>query len=648
MKKLNLTWMLILGGMMIVIVSILSIGIVVNLETSASLEEYSKNLVQKTSQDIAELVQQTLKQESRMAVEIASGNTAVDTATMVAKEGKEKAADQIENLQRKLITVQKHVGENYETVVAMDLNGVVYADSLGGKLKGLDAGDREYFKQAKQGKCSIGTVSKSKATGNPVTQLAAPIMTDKNEVVGAIVIILKIDYLIDTVVKVKVGQTGYSFMVDQNGLIIAHPDRDQILKLDVRSIQGMENLLKAVQAGETGVIDYTFKGTRKTSGYAPVKITGWSVVATLPYDEIIATIRTMQKQVVTVALILLVLISGVVFILGRRISKPITTAVAGLTDAVEQVSAAAGHVAISSQQLAEGASEQAAAIEETSSSLEEMSSMTRLNAENAKQTNQLMDKTMQTVSRAGQSMERLTASMTEISRASEETSHIIKTIDEIAFQTNLLALNAAVEAARAGEAGAGFAVVADEVRNLAIRAAEAAKNTADLIESTVKKVKEGSGLVADTANEFHEVAESVSSSGELVGGISAASNEQAQGIEQISKAVSEMDKVVQQNAANAEESASASEEMDAQASRMKEFVGSLVSLVGGGGDTAIKTGPARVRGKSMPVFTSQNTLISKNKISNVRNAVKKTAANNKQPSGADAFFPLDDTEASKF
>jgi len=185
------------------------------------------------------------------------------------------------------------------------------------------------------------------------------------------------------------------------------------------------------------------------------------------------------------------------------------------------------------------------------------------------------------VARANGSMEALTASMDEISRASEETSKIIKTIDEIAFQTNLLALNAAVEAARAGEAGAGFAVVADEVRNLAIRAAEAAKNTAGLIEGTVRKIKEGSELVQRTSAEFSEVQDSASKMGELVGEISSASGEQAQGIEQISKAVTEMDTVVQRNAGNAEESASASEELNAQAEHMKEFVADLVALVGG-------------------------------------------------------------------
>lgn len=209
-----------------------------------------------------------------------------------------------------------------------------------------------------------------------------------------------------------------------------------------------------------------------------------------------------------------------------------------------------------SQDLSETASAQAASLEETSSSLEEMTSQTKQTAGNAGQANNLMSSAQQIIEKANGSMSELTGSMKEIAAGSEKSQRIVKTIDEIAFQTNLLALNAAVEAARAGEAGAGFAVVADEVRNLAIRAAEAAKNTSGLIEDVVKKVKNGEKLVGVTNEAFQEVLESSGKVVQLIAQIAESSQEQSLGIDQISRAVAEMNNLTQQNAAGAEELAS--------------------------------------------------------------------------------------------
>jgi methyl-accepting chemotaxis protein len=187
----------------------------------------------------------------------------------------------------------------------------------------------------------------------------------------------------------------------------------------------------------------------------------------------------------------------------------------------------------------------------------------------------------QTTAEAVAKAEHISKKVDALGKAALEISKVTDTISDISEQTNLLALNATIEAARAGEAGAGFAVVADEVRNLAMRAAEAARNTAELIERTVIKVGDGSDLVSATNDAFAKVAESTARVGELVAEISQASNEQSNGIGQVNIAISEMDKIVQLNAANAEESASASEEMNAQAEQLREYVGDLAALVTG-------------------------------------------------------------------
>jgi methyl-accepting chemotaxis protein len=265
----------------------------------------------------------------------------------------------------------------------------------------------------------------------------------------------------------------------------------------------------------------------------------------------------------------------------RSINRSLFDILEHLDAGADEMGSAFRQVAMASQTLAQGASEQAASLEESASSLEEMSAMTTRNAANADQANRLSEQTRTTTLSCSNAMQEMAAAIGQVSEASQETQRIVKTIDQIAFQTNLLALNAAVEAARAGEAGAGFAVVAEEVRNLAMRSAEAAKDTTRQIEDISNKINDAMETLFKTVDEFAGVDTNTGKVSELVGEIASASSEQAQGIEQVNLAVAQMGKVVQLNAASAEENASATAQMNAQIVQIKEFANELLMLVNG-------------------------------------------------------------------
>jgi len=401
--------------------------------------------------------------------------------------------------------------------------------------------------------------------------------------------------------NLRYGKDDYFWINDLYPRMIMHPFKPELDGKDVSGFedaQGKKLFVAFVEICErdgSGFVDYYWPqpgGKKSEPKISYVKLFpewGWIVGTGVYLNEL----NAIEKEFIHTTYVVfsiaaaIILLGGVPgFLLTRSITKPIGQTIEKLSSSSLDLASASDRVSHSSQSLAEGASQQAASLEETSSALEEMSAMTKHSADSAGVADNLMCEANQVISQANHSMAELTASMQEISKASEETSKIIKTIDEISFQTNLLALNAAVEAARAGEAGAGFAVVADEVRNLAMRAAEAASNTAEMIEGTVKKINDGSDLVARTNEAFSKVAESALKVGELVAEIAAASIEQAQGIQQVSRAVSDMDNVTQQNAASAEESASAAEELSAQAEQMKAIARELTDLVSGGNSDA--------------------------------------------------------------
>jgi len=579
MKNWSLRFKMITGGTIAMLVPLLVMGIFSIYKSSDALEALSQSQSVEVAKGLAHMANLAVREEMKIASQIALSSTVIEAAALYARGAKESA--ELVKASEELTSLVQQSGGEYETVFIAGVDGKVLADGVSGNYVGADLSERDYVKAAKSGKINIGSVTRSKASGNVVMTFGAPIYSKSKEVIGVVGSVVNIAFLADKVSATKLGKTGHGFVLDKAGLCIAHPNKDLILAFNATQTAEMKGFGVRMVAGETGVEPYRLKGVRKMAGFAPVPLAGWSVCITQDYDEFMAPAHKITIVILVIGFIFLVVTTFGIFYFSRSIALPIGQTAGDLSVASEQVAAASSQVASASQSLAEGATEQASALEETSSSLEEMSSMTRQNADNAAQAKALMSEARQIVDKVDRQMQNMVISIQDVAKSSEETGKIIRTIDEIAFQTNLLALNAAVEAARAGEAGTGFAVVADEVRNLALRAAQAAKNTSDLIENTIVTVQASRDLTRQTQSAFSENREITNRVGQLVDEIAAASSEQAQGIGQIGKAVAQMDKVVQQTAANAEESASASEEMNAQARQMKGYVNKLLAIVDG-------------------------------------------------------------------
>ncbi|MBF0551594.1 MAG: Cache 3/Cache 2 fusion domain-containing protein [Deltaproteobacteria bacterium] len=518
------------------------------------------------------------------------------------REGAETKAARI-SASESLVKVAGAV-KHYQRISIISLDGIYIACSSPDLVDKINVSDRRYFKESLQGNVYVSDIMISKTDGALIFAVSSPIK-DKDKIIGVMLGIVNLGYFSDKFVSpIKVGQTGYVFVCQKDGAVIAHPDKDMILKTNLNQFDWGKDML----ARGKGMITTNFKGEEKLVGFRTIPQLGWLVAAAAPTSELYAPAQRVGLINAGIAIGGIIVGLLLMFLLTQSIIKPINLVTTALNDSADQVSASAEVIYSAGQSLAEGIGNQAASLEETSSSMEEMTSMTKQNAENAKQANMIITDSAKSFKEADEAMDKLVASMNKISQAGGETQKIIKTIDEVAFQTNLLALNAAVEAARAGEAGAGFAVVADEVRNLAIRAAEAARNTSDIIENTMKEVDVGSKLASLTSASFLKVRQDSEKVSGLVAEISAASQEQAHGIDQISHAVVNMDKVIQSIASESEETASASAELSMQASRMKTFVGDLMAVMTGGAkvrEEQVRPAPPEKRRRPAPAPASK-------------------------------------------
>jgi methyl-accepting chemotaxis protein/methyl-accepting chemotaxis protein-1 (serine sensor receptor) len=295
------------------------------------------------------------------------------------------------------------------------------------------------------------------------------------------------------------------------------------------------------------------------------------------------TASNQRQRILALLLFGVALLTAVaaLIMMERQVSGPLRDVAQRLADGADRVSSSAHQVSSSGVTIAQGASQQAASLEETSASSEEISSMARRSSEDCRKTADLVGASQKKVEEANRSLHELVSAMDAIRASSGQVSKIIKLIDEIAFKTNILALNAAVEAARAGEAGMGFAVVAEEVRNLAQKCAQAAKDSSEIVEESIRRSNDGKVKLDEVAHSISAVTEDSLTIKSLVDQINTASNEQTGGIAQIARSIQHMEKLTQASAGTAQESANAAEDLTSQSGVLQEIVANLTTIVGG-------------------------------------------------------------------
>jgi len=332
--KMKLGTKLLAGGLLVVVIPLIVIGIASVYKATDSISSIANEEMLNVSKVLADTIDLGLSEELRLAQAISLSNSVVAATEKVAEAGREGSRSEITLVQRELTKIREAAGDRYDTIVLFGRDGIVFADGVQGRDHGINASDRDYFQKALQGSCNLGEVVRSKATGNLVCMAACPIFSGKNKkIIGVVSCMINVTHLMEMVDRVKIGQTGYSLLVNKEGVILAHPNKENILKLNYKQIKGLEQMAEKVARQETGVVEYEFEGLDKVLAFSNLKIAGWTALTTISREELLKPAVFTGNLIAIVGFFSLLVAAAFFYFFSRSLTLPL----AKIVSAAEQI-----------------------------------------------------------------------------------------------------------------------------------------------------------------------------------------------------------------------------------------------------------------------------------------------------------------------
>jgi methyl-accepting chemotaxis protein len=328
MKHLNLGTKLLIGGLLAVAIPIIVIGIVSVYQATESTFKDKKEDMTVISESLAGALEIGMHEQLFTIKNISYSNSIIAAAEKVAKEGEAKSRQEMALAEKELIKIKKSEGDRLSSTNLVGGNGIFLVSSDIKTFKGTNVSKREYFTKALNGTPNVGSVVVSVATGRVVCTSASPIYSSTGkDITGVVLMSLELKFFSDIFDKMKIGKTGFAYIVDKNGSYITHPVKDKILKENISQIKGLEAVAELVKQGKSGMTEYTLEGIREVAAVSPVPITGWSVVSTLPVEELYVAARFTRNLIITIGIIFLLLASGFFYFFARSLTLPLVNVV---------------------------------------------------------------------------------------------------------------------------------------------------------------------------------------------------------------------------------------------------------------------------------------------------------------------------------